>query len=197
MPAQFVASQSVELIVPEQSIPIQYYLRKPQRLVQALVDPSRLEQLGADTFRLSLRPLSFMHLSFQPVVDMKVWAADQGEICLQSIDCDIRGVDYINQRFALKLAGKLAPYQRGTTTYLKGNADLRVSVDLPAPLCFTPLPLLEAAGNGLLKSVLLTIKQRLMHQLLADYQAWVQSTQTDLTSVSTPLPNLSANSPLV
>lgn len=172
MNIRFVASQSVEIAVPEQPVPIQHYLRQPQRLVYALVDPSRMEQLSAEQFRLKMRPLSFMMLSIQPTVDMTVWADSEGTIHLKSIRSEIRGVEYINQRFALNLVGKLFPCQVNGVTYLKGKADLEVKVELPPPLWFTPKPILETTGNALLKSVLLTIKQRLMHQLLLDYCAW-------------------------
>lgn len=169
----FFASQSVELAVPDQPIPIQHYLRQPQRLIRALVDPSRTEQLTPDCFRLKMRPLNFLALSIQPTVDMRVWADSNGTIYLQSVACEIKGVEYINQRFGLNLTGTLAPQQTDRTTYLKGKADLHVQVDLPPPLWLTPKPLLETTGNGLLRSVLLTIKQRLMHQLLLDYRSWV------------------------
>ena len=172
MPVRFFASQLVDLHVPDQPIPIQHYLRQPQRLVQALVDPSRTEQLSADCFRLKMRSLSFMTLSIQPTVDMRVWPESDGSLRVQSIACEIRGVEYINQRFQLNLTGRLIPEQRHGATFLKGRADLEVQVELPPPLWLTPKPILEATGNGLLHSVLLTVKQRLMHQLLVDYQSW-------------------------
>ena len=40
---RFNASQSVEIAVPEERVPIQHYLRQPRRLVNALVDQSRTE----------------------------------------------------------------------------------------------------------------------------------------------------------
>lgn len=176
MQTQFVASQSVQIAVPEQPVPIQHYLRQPQRLVQALVDPTRIEQLSEELFRLKMRPLSFMTLSIQPIVDLRVWAESDGTVHLTSTKCELRGVEYINQRFALNLIGKLSPCQFNGTTHLKGKADLEVKVELPPPFLFTPKPFLETTGNALLKSVLLTIKQRLMHQLLLDYRRWASAT---------------------
>lgn len=186
MHTRFTASQSVEIDVPKQSIPIQHYLRQPQRLVNALVDPSRIEQLSEDCFRLKMRPLAFMTLSIQPTVDFKIWAEPNGTIHLQSMACEIRGIDYINQRFALNLKGHLSPCHNND--YLEGKADLEVIVELPLPFSLTPTPILEAAGNGLLKSVLLTIKQRLLHQLLADYCCWV-SNKEEIGSEQTGLPS--------
>ena len=179
MYTRFNASQSVEIAVPEERVPIQHYLRQPGRLVNALVDRSRTEQLSDECFRLKMRPLEFMMLSIQPTVDMRVWAQSDGTINLESVACEIRGVAYINDRFALNLKGQLSPHQSGGTTYLKGKADLEVGVEMPPLFWLTPKPILEATGNGLLKSVLLTIKQRLMHQLLLDYRRWAGN-ETDV-----------------
>ncbi len=172
MYTRFNACQSVEIVVPEERVPIQHYLRQPRRLVNALVDQSRTEQLSDDCFRLKMRSLEFMMLSIQPTVDMRVWALSDGTINLESIGCEIIGVDYINDRFALNLKGQLSPHQIRGVTYLKGKADLEVRVELPPPLWLTPKPILEATGNSLLKSVLLNVKQRLMYQLLLDYRRW-------------------------
>ncbi|XWK86536.1 MAG: DUF1997 domain-containing protein [Phormidium sp.] len=175
MHTRFDASQSVEIAVPQQPIPIQHYLRQPKRLVQALVDVNRIEQLSEEVFRLKMRPLAFMTLMIQPTVDMRVWADSDGVVNLESVACEIRGIEYINQRFALNLRGRLSPYQINGITYLKGKADLQVQVELPPPFWLTPKPILETTGNGLLKSVLLTIKHRLMQQLLLDYATWAKT----------------------
>jgi hypothetical protein len=192
MATRFTASQSVEIAVPEQPIPIQHYLRQPQRLVHALVDTSRIQQLSEEVFRLKMRPLAFMSLSIQPTVDMKVWADSNGIIYLRSVGCEILGFEYINQRFALNLQGHLSPYQLSSGTRLQGRADLEVQVDLPPPFAFTPKPILEATGNGLLKSVLLTVKQRLLHQLIADYRRWtiLQTQEKAISDDRTELPIL-------
>ncbi len=180
MATNFTALQSVEIAVPEQPIHIQHYLRQPQRLVHALVEPSRIQQLSEEVFRLKMRPLTFISISIQPTVDMRVWAESNGVIRLQSIACEILGFEYINQRFSLNLEGYLSLEENLSVTNLKGRADLQVTIDLPPPFCFTPKAILETTGNGLLKSVLLTIKQRLLHQLLADYSRWVELQTKDV-----------------
>ncbi|MBD3882328.1 DUF1997 domain-containing protein [Phormidium tenue FACHB-886] len=187
MEIRLFASQSVALSVPEQPIPIQHYLRQPQRLINALVDPTRVEQLSEDTFRLKMRPLSFLVLSLQPTVDLRILANADGSIAVESIACEILGVEYINQRFNLKLVGKLTPTVINGVTWLKGKADLEVQVDVPPPLLFTPKPILEATGNGLLRSVLLTIKQRLMYQLLQDYRQWALIQVREEANANAPL----------
>ena len=185
MYTRFNSSQSVEIAVPDERVPIQHYLRQPRRLVNALVDRTRTEQLSDDCFRLKMRPLQFMMLSIQPTVDMRVWAQSDGTINLESVACEILGVGYVNDRFALNLKGKLCVHQSSGVTYLKGKADLEVQVELPPPFWLTPKPILEATGNGLLKSVLLSVKQRLMYQLLSDYRRWANN-ETEVISSDIP-----------
>ncbi|MFN4065982.1 MAG: DUF1997 domain-containing protein [Thermosynechococcus sp.] len=175
---EFKASQSVRLSVETPTASLQHYLRQPQRLVYALTDPSRVEFLGSDRFRLKMRPLNFLMVSLQPTVDLAVHANSDGSLQLRSLGCEIRGVDYINRRFHLALEGYLSPQATANGTDLIGLADLQVGVDIPPPLDLTPHPILEATGNGLLKSVLLTIKQRLSQQLVADYQRWLTEVET-------------------
>jgi hypothetical protein len=189
---RFTASQSVDIPVPEQQIPIQHYLRQPKRLVNALADRTRLEQLDKNCFRLKMRPLHFMMLTIQPTVDMRLWATTNGTIHLKSEGCEIRGVEYINQRFALNLVGILEPHEIKGITHLQGKADLEVKVELPPPFWLTPQGILETTGNALLKSVLITIKQRLTHQLLADYHRWACD-ETDKSVSNEPGSVLSPN----
>ncbi len=195
MQTRFVASQSVAIAVADEPIPIQHYLRQPHRLVYALFDPNRIEQLGGGCFRLKLQPLTFIMLKIQPIVDIKVKTAAEGIVTVQSTNCEIRGIDYLSQHFTLNLVGKLYPRQNRGQLQLEGKADLEVQFELPLLLRFTPKPLIEATGNGLLKSILLTIKQRLMHQLLSDYQRWAR---TDAEAKTTSLPQgLPVDSPTV
>jgi len=189
MDVHFHASQSVDLAVPELSIPIQHYLRQPQRLIQALADPSRVEILSENGFRLKMRPLNFLMLNLQPIVDLELQSEANGAIALRSTGCKILGVEYINERFKLSLEGKLTPELVYGKTHLRGLADLQVQVDVPPMLWLTPKSLLEATGNGLLKSILMTIKQRLTHQLLMDYRHWVEAQlQENCPASDAPLP---------
>ncbi|MFM8004713.1 MAG: DUF1997 domain-containing protein, partial [Dolichospermum sp.] len=129
-------------------MPIRHYLRQPQRLVNALADHTRIEQLSAEVFRLKMRPLSFMSLSIQPTVDMRVWADTSGTIYLRSLRCEILGFEYINQRFDLNLKGYLSPIEINNGTSIQGKADLEILVDIPQPFSLTPKSILEATGNG-------------------------------------------------
>lgn len=168
---RFCASQSVNIEIPTFSVPIERYFNQTERLVYALVDPSQVTALGDDVFRLKMRPIRFMMLSLEPVTDIRLKVC-QGRVVIQSQACYLAGHEALNKRFSLELQGVLEPLLSAKKTILSGQANLQVQVDLPAAFRLTPKVILETTGNGLLNGVLLTIKQRLMHRLVADYEAW-------------------------
>lgn len=183
MDIHFTASESVTLLVEEQTISIRHYLRQPHRLVSAIADPKLMKPLPNEHYELKMRSLDFMNIyHFQPTVILKVWSGASGIVYLNSESCEIQGIDYINNRFSLNLKGKLIPEEIDGKTYLKGKANLQVKVDLPPPLWLTPKPLLEMTGNSLLKSVLMRIKQKLITQLLKDYYAFVEAENENLVT---------------
>ena len=169
----FKASESVQIPVVNKRTPIQHYLRQPKRLVEAIADPELMKQRSSELYELKMRPINFMEIyHFQPIVLLKVWSGSNNSVYLQSEGCQIKGIDYINRRFSLKLKGILSPQELEGKTILEGQADLEVGVELPSALMFTPRSLLEKAGNQLLKSVLSRIKQKLVSQLVQDYYKW-------------------------
>lgn len=189
MRVTFTGSQAVHFLVPAAAVPIQHYLRQPHRLVSALGEQSQIESLGDDCYRLKMRPRQFLMFSLQPTVDLKISARADGTIVLTSQACEIRGVDFINHRFQLDLKGILTPIQQQNQTYLTGQADLKVQVNLPPVLWMTPKAILQTAGSGLLKSILMTVKQKLVRQLVVDYQSWAQSEDAATVSSASHLRN--------
>ncbi|WP_110985101.1 DUF1997 domain-containing protein [Acaryochloris thomasi] len=189
MQVNFTGSQAISVQVPTASAPLQHYLRQPHRLIYALADRRRVERLSDSLFRLSMRPREFMALKFQPVVDLQVWSESNGKVHVRSEGCELRGIDYINDRFKFNLIGELHPVQRNGQTWLEGGGDLKVGVELPPLFWMTPKPILEAAGHSLLQGILMTFKQRIGQQLIADYQEWAGTRQLSTASSST----LSAN----
>ncbi len=186
MYTRFTATESVDILVKETTIPIQHYLRQPQRLVVAIANPQLMKQLSENLYELKMRPINFMGVyHFQPIVILKVWSGSNGAVYLQSEGCQIKGIDYINRRFSLKLKGILCPQQNNKQTALEGQADLEVKVDVPAPLMLTPKSVIEMTGNQLLKSVLGRIKQRLVSQLLDDYIQWAKAEFEETSASST------------
>jgi len=186
MYVSFSASESVQISVINEETPIKHYLRQPRRLVNAIADPQLMKQKSDDLYELKMRSINFMEIyHFQPIVLLKVWSGSNGSVYLQSKGCQIEGIDYINQRFSLKLKGVLYPRESRGQTILEGQADLEVGVELPTALMFTPKPFLEKAGNRLLKSVLGRIKTKLTTQLIQDYRTWTsQTTQSQKEATS-------------
>lgn len=178
MRATFTASQSVHLDVPSSGVSIKHYLRQPHRVVHALADSKQLERLSETCYRFKMKPRQFLHLNLQPIVDIQLQPKADGTVLLESRRCELQGIEFINQRFELGLVGILQPIQRGTQMILAGHADLQVDVDVPPLLWMTPKAILEATGNSLLKSILLTVKQRLIHHLVQDYLTWAAQEET-------------------
>jgi hypothetical protein len=171
----FRVSQTLRMTVPQEPIPIEHYLRQPHRLVQAITDPSRIQQLDHARFRLGLRPLTFMMINIRPTADLRVWTQADGTLYLESLSCDLGGAESLSKSFELSLTGQLAACRLSTATELRGEANLTVQVDVPAALRLMPDALLQSAGDAFLQGILLTIKYRLERQLLQDYRCWVKT----------------------
>jgi hypothetical protein len=177
---EFHASQTLRLRVPNEAVPIEHYLRQPQRLVQAITDSRRIEVLGDGIYRLSLRPLQFMGISIEPTADLRVWSLADGTLRLESVDCQVKGPDYlsfVNDSFGMALQGTLTPRRASGHTELQGNADLQIHLELPPPIRYMPNSVLDRTGKTFLSSILGTIKHRIERQLVEDYRAWVAATQ--------------------
>jgi Protein of unknown function (DUF1997) len=192
MYVSFSASESVQILVENKVTPIQHYLRQPARLVKAIAEPQLIKQISDDLYELKMRPINFMEIyHFQPIVQLKVWSGSRSSVYLKSEGCQIKGINYINNRFTLKLKGVLYPKEQNGQTILEGQVDLEVGVELPTALIFTPQALLERAGNALLKSVLGRMKQKLMTQLVQDYVAWAsQEIPPEIESAAKLTPDL-------
>ncbi|MGA1625162.1 MAG: DUF1997 domain-containing protein, partial [Prochlorothrix sp.] len=90
MRTQFTALQTVALSIHDEVLPVEHYLRQPQRLIHALIEPSRVEQLSPSLFRFKLSPLKFLMLKIQPTVDLEVWTDPDHTLCLRSVATELR-----------------------------------------------------------------------------------------------------------
>lgn len=179
---RFSASQSVSISVPPEPKAIEDYLSEVSRLVYALLDKKQVEVVHPNLFRVRMRPIKFLSLSVCPVSDIRVWREDN-VVRLSSNKCYLEGQEAFNDRFSINMQGYLVvqPTAKGQT--LRGQANLGIGVDLPQAMKLTPKPLLERAGNGLINGILITLKQRLMRQLIKDYSAWA-SASAEVSSCS-------------
>ena len=189
----FHVSQRLQLNVINEAIPIEHYLRQPQRIVSAIADSNRVEQLSLSRFRLRMRSLQFMMLRFQPLAELEVRAQDDGSIHLKSEKCEVDGAEFLQDSLSLQLSGKLSPHKVGPITEMVGHADLSVQVDVPPPLQLVPDPLLQRTGTAFLNGILLTIKHRLERQLVRDYRRWVnRQSPNPVSTVNTSVSHLTS-----
>ncbi|MBE7382928.1 MAG: DUF1997 domain-containing protein [Leptolyngbya sp. SIO1E4] len=166
------ARQSVTMQVSQKSVPLHHYLKQPQRLVHALMNPSQVEDLGSGHFRLRLRVIRFLMLNICPVVDLHIDVSQARFLKVRSVACQIQGNEFVDQRFDLSLSGFLKLEEQAKTTRVSGQVNLAIAVDLPPIMQLTPYAILETTGNQILKGILATMKQRLIRQLAADYDRW-------------------------
>lgn len=178
---RFSASQSVSISVPQQPQPIESYLSEPQRLVYALVDSNQVEMLSPTLFRMRMKAIRFFSISVRPVCDIEVWLEDD-TVRLSSDHCEVEEYDLLNESFSLNLQGYLVVQSTPKGEKLRGQANLRVDIDLPPVLSFTPKTLISRTGSGILNGILITMKQRLMRQLIKDYSAWAIAEQVSVSS---------------
>lgn len=178
------SEQTANLQVPRHDVPLRHYLKQPRRLVHALMNPEQVDELSQDTFRFHLRGFQFLMLDIRPVVDLKI-DVHEDHLKVRSVGCKILGNDYIDKQFSLDLKGQLNFREQESVTDLDGKVRLVIAVGLPPVLEATPHALLEKTGNQILRGVLMTIKQRLMKQLAADYEQWShQQAQQESSSLS-------------
>jgi hypothetical protein len=133
---EFHASQTLRLRVPHEDLPIEHYLRQPQRLVQAITDPRRIEVLGDGVYRLSLRPLQFLGISIEPTADLRVRSQADGSLQLASAGCQVKGPDYlsfVNDSFGMALQGTLTPYRQAHHTELRAGPTCKFTLSCRPP----------------------------------------------------------------
>ncbi len=173
------SSESINLSIPNQSVPLRHYLQQPHRLVGSLASSNQVVSLGNKRFRLYLNTIVFFAFRVQPIVDLEIINADDDRLYVRSIACEIRGNDFVNQHFNLSLSGHLKYATQTRATRLMGQADLKISVGIPPVLDLVPKTLLEKTGNHILRSILMTMKQRIIHNLATDYRRWSEAQKAE------------------
>ena len=103
---RLAAQQTANMQIARHAVPLSHYLRQPRRLVHALMNPDQVEELSADTFRFHLRGFQFLMLNIRPVVDLQIDTSRDRVLTVRSLDCWIKGNQFINQQFALNLQGQ-------------------------------------------------------------------------------------------
>jgi Protein of unknown function (DUF1997) len=175
-------SQTVEIQVPREAHPIESYLAHPDRLVKTLAPGDRLVKLEDGNYRLEILPMNVLSFTISPVVDLAVWVDGDQKVQVESVGCEIRGVESLRDRFDFKLVGELYPIHTPNHILLRGSALLKIDLELPMPFKVMPRSIVEGAGNAVLETTLKTVKGRMLKYVVKDYQAWVRERSGVLSS---------------
>ena len=173
----FSARQSVCLPVPPPAPFLREYLHQSERIVETIGRESCIEPLGDRLYRLRMRPLQFFALQVEPIVDMEVWTTRSSLLCLRSTTCELKGIEGVGNGFSLNLSGTLQPEEERGSVSLKGGVEFSLRIYLPSPFSLIPKQIVRSTGDRLVATILLSMKKRLMRQLLADYRQWLQAKQ--------------------
>lgn len=175
-------SQVVEIKVPRAAYPIESYLEQPDRLLRTIAPGDRMNLLENGNYRLVILPMNVLGLNISPVVDLAVWVDKDRKVQVESVGCEIRGVESLRDRFDFKLMGELYTIHTPNQVLLRGSALLKIEIELPMPFKIMPRSIVEGAGNAVLEAMLNTVKGRMLKYVVDDYQAWVKERSRALSS---------------
>lgn len=175
-------SQVVEIKVPRAAYPIESYLEQPDRLLRTIAPGDRMDLLENGNYRLVILPMNVLGLNISPVVDLAVWVDKDRKVQVESVGCEIRGVESLRDRFDFKLMGELYTIHTPNQVMLRGSALLKIEIELPMPFKVMPRSIVEGAGNAVLEAMLNTVKGRMLKYVVDDYQAWVKERSRALSS---------------
>jgi|GEM_PF-574448 len=175
-------SQVVEIKVPRAAYPIESYLEQPDRLLRTIAPGDRMDLLENGNYRLVILPMNVLGLNISPVVDLAVWVDEDRKVQVESVGCEIRGVESLRDRFDFKLMGELYTIHTPNQVLLRGSALLKIEIELPMPFKVMPRSIVEGAGNAVLEAMLNTVKGRMLRYVVDDYQAWVKERSRALSS---------------
>ena len=167
----FDAKQKLKLSVTRNKEYLSKYLLEEERVVGAMLDPSKLVPEGEGRYKYTVTSFRVFQLDVNPVVSIAV-ENDEGVLKMSALDSKLDGLGIIED-FNLILKANLEATDFG----LEGEALLGVSVSQPPLLKFLPKKILESTGHSVLNGILLGIKSRVQQQLIKDFINWCELNQ--------------------
>jgi len=167
----FDAKQKLKLSVTKNREYLSKYLMEEERVVGAMLDPSKLEPEGEGQYKYTVTSFRVFQLDVNPVVSISV-ENKEGVLKMSALDSKLDGLGIIED-FNLILKASL----EATDIGLEGEALLGVSVSQPPLLKLLPKKILESTGHSVLNGILLGIKSRVQQQLVKDFVNWCESSQ--------------------
>ena len=162
----FDARQKLKLSVNSNIELLSKYLLQEERVVGAMLDPSKLVKQEPGKYRYSVTSFKVFQLEVNPIVSIAVINND-GILKMTATDSQLEGLGLVDD-FELKLDASL----EATSLGLEGEALLGVTVSQPPLLRFIPKQILESTGHSVLNGILLGIKTRVQKQLVEDFSKW-------------------------
>ena len=182
-PARFNATSTVTVAVPDRGgeFALNTYMQLPTDQYAEL-DPTMIQPLGGNKFRMSVPRLSFFNLWVQPIVDVDVSlvAGPPGKIIMTATSCKLGGSPLVrrmklNDRFNLNFTTELSwqPAAAGQPSgSISGDLFCEVECEITAPFHLTPRPVLEGTCGAVLRALSRSLLPVFVRQLAADYERW-------------------------
>ena len=164
----FNAKQKLSLSVTRNKKYLSNYLLEEERVVGAMLDPSKLLSEGDGKYKYTVTSFRVFQLDVKPVVSIAV-ENKNGVLKMSALDSKLDGLGIVED-FNLILKANLEATEVG----LEGEALLGVSVSQPPLLKLVPKKILETTGHSVLNGILLGIKSRVQQQLIKDFVNWCE-----------------------
>ena len=166
MALAFKARQKIDLVVQDNQEKLPDYLLQQERVVGAMLDPTKLTPLEAGSFKYEVTSFKVFQLQINPVVSIGVENSER-KIRMFVTESHLDGLGLVDD-FDLTLDAVLEAKPSG----LEGEALLGVTVSQPQLLRLIPPKMLESTGESILNGILLGIKGRVEKQLIVDFNNW-------------------------
>lgn len=177
----FVSRRSTQIKLPGTPQQVREFFQKPYYLVEALLEPERVQKLDSQRFSVEMQPIGGLGIQIQPQVRLEIIPTAQGGSDLKIIDCEIKGNEWLNQHFHLEFEGGLHPVDdevdpsgASHSVVMEGEALLRVCIEIPPPLRLTPRPVLRSVGTMVVDGILRMIQRSLQRKLPSRVSASLQ-----------------------
>lgn len=161
------------------------YVSDPSRIVYACWEHRDITRMGDGVFRMAFRGQSFLSISIDMAVDIRLWAAEDGTIKCESVGYSVDdmakllGQDFVDT-FFLELEGELRVEETVTkvraltlkSTLLSGDVAVTIGGKMPGLLSATPEPLVKTAALGINNKVLEYVSNTFVSTVAGDYRQW-------------------------
>ncbi|CAM9876219.1 unnamed protein product [Sphacelaria rigidula] len=166
---------------------MQQYLSDPARIVYACWEHDDIARMEGGVFRLKFSGQSFLSVSIDMSVDIKLRPTGDGKIMCKSVGYSVEdmakilGKEFVDT-FFLELEGELRVEETETkvraltlkNTLLNGDVGVTVGGKMPALLAATPEQLVKSAALGINQRVLEYVSSTFVATIASDYRQWAR-----------------------